>query len=385
MFFHRITLFRVFGFTVRIDVSWLLLATLIVWSLATGYFPAQYPDVPAGIYWWMGIAGALGIFLSIVLHELAHSVVARQFDMPIGGITLFLFGGVAEMQDEPTSARGELLMAVAGPVTSFSIALLLWLFQGLAAGAGAPVALLGVLEWLTTINVVLALFNLVPAFPLDGGRMLRAALWQWKGDIAWATRIAARAGTWFGFALMALALFHLLQGDLFGAVWFFLIGLFVRGAATMSYAQTVTRQALGDSTVRRFMKDRPVTVGPDLAVVDLVDDYIYRHSFRMLPVMADGRLLGRVTLDDVKKLQREEWPRRTVADIMEGLDDKAIVTDSTKASEALRRMQENGLAKLLVVDAAGRLVGVLTLRDLLENLAIRLEMENMSRLAPSGS
>ncbi|MGH6948934.1 MAG: site-2 protease family protein [Kiloniellales bacterium] len=374
MFFHRVTLFRLLGFTVRVDASWLLLAILIVWSLAGGYFPQLLAGYDTGTYIWMGVAGAIGLLFSIVFHELSHSLIARRFGMPIEGITLFLFGGVAEMHEEPSSAKGEFLMAVAGPLASLLLAALFYGFSALGGSAEAATPVTALLDWLAFVNLVLAIFNLVPAFPLDGGRMLRATLWGWKGDLEWATRIAARAGSAFGILLMVLAAVNLIYGNVIGALWYFLIGLFVRGAANMGYVQTVTKRTLGDDTVARFMHRQPIAVDPDLSVDRLIDDYVYRHYFRVFPVVTSERLIGLVTLDDVKKVGRDRWTETRVADIMEGASPDNCIRADAPALEALNRMREKSLSKLMVVDGS-RLIGIVTLRDLLGFLSLKLDLE----------
>ena len=263
MFLHRLKLFRLLGFDVYVDASWLLLAALISWTLATGVFPEQVPHLTVAVYWWMGVTATLGLFGSIVFHELMHSIVARRFEMPIRGITLFIFGGVAEMGTEATSPKGELLMALAGPIASLVLSVICFAAAATIGGAEmAPVA--GVFAYLGTLNCMLGLFNLVPAFPLDGGRILRAALWAWRGDVAWATRIAAAAGNVFGTALIALGLVEGLSGDLVGGIWLFVIGLFVRGAAGGAYQQTLARTVFGGHRVAEFMTREPIIVPPDL-------------------------------------------------------------------------------------------------------------------------
>lgn len=382
MFFYRVTLFRLFGFTVRIDASWLLLAVLIVWSLAGGYFPQLLAGYDTETYVWMGIAGAIGLLFSIVFHELSHSLVARRFGMPIEGITLFLFGGVAEMHEEPTSAKGEFLMAVAGPLASLLLAVL---FYGLSAldGSAAATPVTALLDWLAFVNLILAIFNLVPAFPLDGGRMLRAALWGWKGDLEWATRIAARAGSAFGVMLMILAVVNLIYGNVIGALWYFLIGLFVRGAANMGYVQTVTKRTLGDDTVARFMRRQPIAVDPDLRVDRLIEDYVYRHYFRVFPVVAGERLIGLVTLDDVKKVARDRWVDTRVAEIMDGASPDNCIRADAPALDALNRMREKGFSKLMVTEGS-KLIGIVTLRDLLGFLSLKLDLEEGMGGGPLG-
>ncbi|MEQ9349915.1 MAG: site-2 protease family protein, partial [Alphaproteobacteria bacterium] len=235
MFGKQIPLFRLFGFDVGIDPTWVMIAVLVTWSLAVGLFPSYYPGLSPLAAWSMGVVGAAGLFASIIFHELSHSLVARRFGLPIGGITLWIFGGVAHMEGEPEAPKVEFWMAIAGPVSSYVLAggfvLAAWAGDGLAW----PVTVTGVFWYLAAINGVLATFNLVPAFPMDGGRVLRAILWARSGNFREATRIASGLGGLFGLGLMAAAAFFLLQGNLVAAVWWFLIGLFVRFAARSSY------------------------------------------------------------------------------------------------------------------------------------------------------
>jgi Zn-dependent protease/CBS domain-containing protein len=374
MFGKRVTLFTLLGFAVRVDVSWLVIATLVTWSLAVGYFPASYPDLQRAVYWWMGAAGMLGLFGSIVVHELAHSLVARRYGLPMSGITLFIFGGVAEMQDEPPSAKAEGLMAVAGPIVSMVLGgVCTWLAAYGKAG-GWPSPVFGVLAYLGFINQLVAVFNLIPAFPLDGGRIFRSLMWAWKGNFRWATRIAAQMGKGFSFILIALGLLTMIQGNFIGGLWRFLLGMFLHNAAESSYQQLMIRQALAGEKVRRFMQPNPVTVSPTLTVQELTEEYIYRYHFKTFPVVSHGRLLGYVSTREVKALPRQEWKAYTVRDILQPCDADNTVGPSDDAMQALAKMNQTGLGRLLVVDGE-RLVGVLALKDLLAFLALKVELE----------
>ena len=197
MFGRPVSLFKIFGFEIKVDISWLILAALVTWSLASGLFPEYYKDLPRAYYWWMGAAGAAGLFLSIVFHELAHSLVARNYGISMKGITLFIFGGVAEMEDDPPNPRAEFFMAIVGPLSSAAISLFLFLIIFWGKDRSWPVTINGVLAYLAWLNIVLAVFNLVPAFPLDGGRVLRSALWSWKKNLRWATAICRESGIRF--------------------------------------------------------------------------------------------------------------------------------------------------------------------------------------------
>ncbi len=375
MFTRKVPLFKLLGFEVSIDLTWLILAILVTWSLAAGLFPALYPALASATYWWMAVVGALGLFVSIIVHEFSHSLVARRFDMPIKGITLFIFGGVAEMtEEEPPSAKAEFLVAAVGPVTSIAIGVL---FYAVAAGAEAlqwPVGIVGVLSYLAWINVILAVFNMVPAFPLDGGRVLRAALWHWKGRYRWATRMAANAGSIFGLVLIGLAVLSVLGGNFIGGMWWFLIGLFVRNAAQMSYQQVVIRQALRDQPIERFMTPDPVTVPPDMTIGQLVENYLYQHHFSTYPVAEESGLLGSIELRDIKRVDRDEWDGVKVADVMHAISDDNSVDPRTDAAKVLQMMMQKRRTRFLVVKD-GQLRGIVSQSDILRFLAVKLDLE----------
>lgn len=374
MFGKRVKLFSLFGFAVYIDASWLLIAALVTWSLAVGFFPALYPGLAVGDYWWMAVAGALLLFASVIVHELFHSLVARRYGLPMKGITLFIFGGVAEMSEEPPNAKAEFFMAIAGPIASILIG---FFFFGLAfAVHGAwPVQALAVITYLYTINWILAAFNLIPAFPLDGGRVLRSALWHFKGDLRKATRTASSIGSGFGVALMVLGVLQLFTGYFVAAVWWFIIGWFLRSISQQSYQQVLVKSTLEGEPVRRFMKTEPDTVPPYISVEELVNDHIYRYHHGMFPVVAEeGRLAGCVTTEGVRTVPREEWNRHTVGEISSPCSPANTITPETDASEALALMNRTGNSRLLVVEN-GKLVAIVTLKDLLGFLARKLELQ----------
>ena len=382
MFGRTFTLFKMFGFAVRVDASWLIIAVLITWSLAVGFFPHYYPALSHVEYWLMGISGAVLLFVSIIVHELAHSLVAQRGGLPMKGITLFIFGGVAEMDQEPPSAKAEFQMAIAGPLTSVVVGGIFYVLAAAARG-NWPVVAVGVFSYLAWINWLLAAFNMVPAFPLDGGRVLRSLLWQWKGNIWQATRIASTIGSGFGMLLMALGIYRLLVGDFMGAVWWFLIGMFLRGAAQGSYQQLLVQRMLQGEPVRRFMNTNPVTVSPAISLEDLVENYIYKYHYKMFPVVNNSQEpLGCITTKEVKEVPRSEWAQRSVQAAMRPFSSEDAVAPDTDAVKALALMRKSQNSRLMVVEN-GRLVAVLTLKDLLNFLSTKLEMEGGSPQLPS--
>ncbi len=375
MFGKGITLFRILGFEVHVDLSWLVLAMLVTWSLATGLFPRTEQGLAPALYWWMGSAGALGLFSSILFHEFCHSLVARRFGLPMKGITLFIFGGVAEMNDEPPSPRAEFFMAVAGPVSSILLGLIFYAAAVVTESYANVAGVATVLGYLGAINWVLAVFNLIPAFPLDGGRLLRAGLWHWKKDLRKATRIASRIGSWFGMVLIFLGVVNVLLGNFIGGLWQFMIGMFLRSAAQMSYRQVLYRRQLEGSTVASLMNRSPVTAPPSITVRQFVDEYVLRYHHKMFPVQEEGGLLGCVATANVRGVPREEWDRKTVSEIMDHCSLDNTVASSADAMQAFSQMGRTGKSRLMVVEN-GRLVGVIALKDIMGFLSTRMQPDD---------
>lgn len=374
MFGKGITLFRILGFEVHVDLSWLILALLVTWSLAVGVFPHSYEGLSPAEYWSMGVAGALGLFASILFHEFCHSLVARRFGLPIKGITLFIFGGVAEMDDEPPSPKAEFFMAIAGPISSIILGIIFYAATFPVAGSANTIAIAGVLGYLALINWVLAAFNMIPAFPLDGGRVLRAGLWHWKKDLRRATRIASRIGSGFGLFIIFFGIVNVLLGNFIGGLWQFMIGMFLRSAAQMSYRQVLLRRSLEGETVARFMNREPVTAPPSITIRKLVEDYIYRYHYKMFPVRENGKLLGCITTRKIKEIPQEDWDRKTVGESLDRCSADNSIAPGTGAMQAFSLMGRTGKSRLMVVEN-DRLVGVISLKDIMGYLSARMELE----------
>lgn len=369
----RLRLFRLFGIPFYLDLSWIIILLLLSWTLANE-FSTKVPGLERGNYWAMGFITALTFFVCIVLHEMGHALVARAYGMPVQGITLFLFGGVAELGGEPPSAGKEFLMAVAGPLVSLVLVLLLGGLALLGMMTGLDQALVTVLTTLASINFFVMVLNLVPAFPLDGGRVLRSILWAVTGRLRRATRVASWMGQAFAWLLIGLGLLSIFAGDWIGGLWLGLIGLFLNNAAKMGYQDVLIRQALQGEPIRRFMNPEPIVVPPSLDLRQWVEDFVYRYHRKSFPVASNGHLEGFVTTRDLNRIPRTEWDQHTVAEVMHPDIQAVSISADADALEALRKMQQSTSSRLLVTEG-DRLVGIVSLKDLLRFLQFKLGLE----------
>jgi Zn-dependent protease/predicted transcriptional regulator len=360
---------RVMGIPIHLHFSWLVIFGLIVWTLSTGYFQAQDPDLPVSSYWAKGLVASLLFFVSIVLHELGHAVVALRHGLRTRSITLFVFGGVAELEQDPRDGRAEFWIAAAGPLVSLALAGVFYTGANLPAVAPSAAA---VARYLALINLILALFNLVPAFPMDGGRLLRGALWGAIGK-ARATRIASGAGTLFAFLLIFSGVFSLLRGDSLGGLWYILIGWFIKDASAASYQQVRLDEALRGITVRDAMVEAVVTVPSTGSVTEAAREHFMRTGYGSYPVTRGEAVVGLLCLKDVLRLSAEEREATSVQGAMRPLTD-AIVTDAdVPLPVAIARMARAGTPRLLVMHE-DRLVGLLTMNGVIRRLKVREEL-----------
>ena len=357
------------GIEIRIDYSWFVIFSLVLLSLSAGYFPRAYPDQPAHVYWLTGFLGTLLFFLSVILHELAHSFMAIRSGIKIPEITLFIFGGMARLSEDARDPKTEFKIAIVGPLTSFALAAVFGLLQNALRG-NQPSMLIELFGYLSWINLALGIFNLLPGYPLDGGRVLRA-IWWWKtGSVLDATRVASDWGKGVAITLMLLGGLQIFFGNLLGGVWMILIGLFLRGIAEASYQEAAMRKTIEGARASDAMIRDVVTALPDLSLKRAISDLFLRHGYRGFPVVDNDRVLGLISLADVKSLSEEEQEKRTVSQVMEPLNDAMMIQEETPMSEALRRSAENHSRHFLVM-RDGRMVGMVTYTGMLRYLEVR--------------
>jgi Zn-dependent protease len=364
---NTIRLGRVAGIDVAIHYTWLFAFALIAWSLAAGFFPSTAPNLGTLTYWLLGIAAALALFASVLVHEFSHSLVALARGLRVHSITLFIFGGVSTIAGEAERALDEFLIAVVGPVSSFVLAGLFWVI-GRAPGLDGtpPGAFVG---YLASVNLILGLFNLVPGFPLDGGRVLRSIVWASTGSLRRATQVASYVGQGFGFLLIFWGVARLLGGDVFGGLWTAFIGWFLNNGAESTRQQQALTEDLRGVGVAQVMDPRPATASPNMTVHEFVFDHVVRRGERALLVAEAGQLLGIVTITDARELPRELWDATPVRRIMSSVPLKTVPLDADLAT-ALQLMVEDTLNQVPVVQA-GRTVGLLRREDLLRYLQLR--------------
>jgi Zn-dependent protease/predicted transcriptional regulator len=353
------------GVEVRLNWSLLAVVALIVWSLSDGVFPSQNPGLSHNTYLGMAVVASLLFLASIALHELGHSWVARREGIEVDSITLWLFGGVSQLKGRFASPGAEFRVAVSGPLVSIVLGVLFVLI----AIAGLPNEVDGVAAWLGYINLILAAFNLLPASPLDGGRVLHSILWRAKGDFAWATRVASEIGQGFGYLFIALGLAMFIFEGSFSGAWLAFIGWFLLQGARAEARYVATEQALGGLRVRDLMVRHPVTVDADSTIGRFMDDVAWSHRFTTYPVLEGGRPVGLLAFASVAAVPRADWDARRVRDTMFPLDDVPLLTEDELAVDALQELSAPTGNRGLVVDN-GHLAGLLSITDIARALEV---------------
>ncbi len=369
------TLFKILGFEISIDISWFLILALVVWSLGGSYFPYAYPDLSTSTHWIMGIIAALLLFISVLIHELSHSVVARNHGLKIQGIRLFIFGGVSEMTEEPKEASAEFKIAVVGPITSLVLAGIFYAITFLPVKAWSVPAY-AIFMYLAILNLALGIFNLIPGFPLDGGRVLRAILWGRSNNLERATDIAAKVGKGFAYLLIAFGAINALSGNFISGIWYIFIGMFLSSAAEGSKRQLLMREGLSGVKIKNVMSTKVVTISPQMDCQTVVDEYILKYRFDMFPVVDDtGVMVGMITLHDIKHLPRDEWASTPIREVMNPVQEEMVLHPEDEAVECLSRMvQSEEQGRMPVIDDQNDLVGIVTRRDIMNLLRIKTDL-----------
>jgi Zn-dependent protease len=371
------------GIPFRIDVSWIIIFLLIVSNLTYGILPSLSPNLFGYHYWLLGILGAGFFFGSILLHELAHALVAKAQGIPVGSITLFLFGGVAHIEEEPKTPAAELLMAGAGPVTSVALAALFWSLGGIV-GASTPLGLL--LGWLAMINLLLALFNLLPGFPLDGGRIFRSIVWAVTGNFDVSTMVASFSGRMLGYLFIGLGIMMVLGVSvpvlgtgLISGLWILFIGLFLSQAALQAYQTQEIHRLLADVPIKEVMRKSLLTLDPNDTLHFVMNHQVKQSKESLFPVAVDDNLLGTVTLEKLTSVPRKEWPSRRVSDVMTSSTKVKTLDPTDEAASALTLLRAEQEEVPVVADD-NRLLGMISWRDIGLWLSMKHGLESMAHV-----
>ena len=361
---HNIPLGRVFGIPIGLDYSWFVIFALLTWMLAGNYYPAEFKNWTPLMYWSIGALTAIMLFVSVLIHELTHSLVALRYKIPVRSITLFLFGGVAQIGAEAPSAIAEFFIAIAGPLVSLALAALFYVVQPLVAQMEP---LFGLAKYLAYINLALALFNLIPGYPLDGGRVFRAIVWAITGNMRRSTLIAAYAGRFFAFLFIFIGVWQILSGNFSGGLWIAFIGWFLDNAASAQVHQAVFQGLLAGHRVSQAMSTHCAVVPADLLLQNLVDEHILGTGQRCFLVNRGGKTVGLMTLHRVKEVPRSEWATTTAAEVMLPLEQSKRIDPDTELSAALQEMDRDGVNQLPVTRDRD-VIGMLSREDVITYL-----------------
>jgi Zn-dependent protease len=367
---QAISLGRILGIPIGLDYSWFLIFALVTWMLAVSYYPSEFGNWPAAQYWVVGAATAIMLFVSVLLHELGHSVVAMRYKIPVRSITLFIFGGVAQIGAEPPSASAEFWIALAGPVVSFALAILFGLLQPIFV-AVAP--LLALAQYLAYINGTLAVFNLIPGFPLDGGRVFRAIVWGVTHNLRRATIIAANVGRVIAYLFILVGVWQMLNGNFGTGLWIAFIGWFLENAASAQVQQQTVHDLLADHRVTEVMSRDYATIPENATLQNLVDDHILGAGRRCLLVTQDDKTVGMLTVHNVKEVPRTAWPTTTAAQTMIPMAQVKRVEPGEELWAALEEMDRDGVNQLPVM-VDGQCLGMLSREDVISYMRTRREL-----------
>ncbi len=367
------------GIDIYINYSWIIIVVFLTWSLATGWFAVLYPGWSTALYWFTSLIAAVLLFISVLLHELAHSLVARWRGLQVKNITLFIFGGVSNIEQEPKSPGIEFQMTVVGPVTSLLIGALFFLLLLPLRGVDNPVA--AVLGYLGFTNVLLGVFNLIPGFPLDGGRVLRSIIWKATGNLHRATRAAVIVGEVVAYLFILIGLWLFFVGDILDGVWIGFIGWFLLSSARSANTQDMLQTMLRGVTVAEVMNPAPVTVPANISLQRLVDEYFLPQGLRSALVVQGDQLGGLITLGDIRQVPREQWPQTPVGQAMISRERLHVVSPDQNLNDVLPLMVDGDVNQLPVVQD-GRIVGTMSRDSLVRFLEVRRSLGHRNQDKP---
>lgn len=365
-----LSLGKIMGISIQVHYTLWFVFVLVAVSLATGYMPHHYPGQPIYLYWIIGLISAVILFASVLFHELCHSYVAIRNSLPVGRIILFFFGGVSEITEEPKNPDVEFRMAIIGPVSSFVIAIVLGALWYVFKSWNVPVGPTAVMQYGATINAFLGGFNLLPAFPLDGGRVFRSILWRRSKDLLKATTQAARVGVALSYIFMFGGFIAILFGGFFNGLWIIIMGWFLKSGAESGMSQTIIGEVLSKTRVGEVMSKNVITVDPDVTVDELVKNNFLVYRYAGYPVMKEGEIWGMVTMEMLKQVPRERWAQVRVVDIMIPVAQLVMVRSDTLASDVMYKMARYGAGRVLIVEE-GKILGIVSHSDLMHIVQIK--------------
>ncbi|HBH11810.1 MAG: Peptidase M50 [Clostridiales bacterium 38_11] len=365
---------KIKGIEIEINLSWLVIFGLITFMMATNFFPQNYPELSSIMGWILGSIIAVLMLLSILLHELSHSIVSIKQGIDVKKITLFIFGGIAQMDKEPDNPIQELKIALAGPAMSLLLFVIFTLIFNLLTYLRVESYIIAPLIYVSSVNLIIVLFNMVPAFPLDGGRVLRALIWHFQGSLLKATRITSSLGKIFGYLLVFLGLYVVFMGNALNGIWFVFIGWFIKQLSESSYQNTVMTDLFTKIKVSTFMSKNVISVGSHISIEALVENYFYKFKYTSFPVIDSDKVIGMVTVENIKTLNREEWNRTIIRNLITPISDDLIVHPQNNVSVAIKKIFQNGIGRVLVMDGEA-IIGIVSRTDILNYIRIHSQLE----------
>ncbi|MBI5326799.1 MAG: site-2 protease family protein [Deltaproteobacteria bacterium] len=368
-----VKLFKILGIQISLDYTWFIVFGLVAWSLAQGYFPLTIPGLTTFTYIIVGTISAALLFICVLIHELSHSYTSNKLGIEVKEITLFIFGGVAKLTKEPDDPIKELKIAIAGPAASTALAATFWVLMRLVDAISIYPVLSAVFGYLSMINMVLVAFNIIPGFPLDGGRILRAIWWNKTGDLQKATHVASQVGKGFAALLIGFGFFQIFLGNFIGGLWMIFIGMFLQQAADSGYRQLLVNKTLERMKVGDAMTMNVIAIAGDSTLASVVEKYFFGYHFAGFPVVSDGQITGMLTLNNVRIIPQQEWNTTLVKDVMNKISPDAILRPEDSAMDALSRMINLDTGRVIVMDG-GKIVGIITRRDIMKLMEFKADL-----------